>query len=113
MPNFEPESKRISFKLSTQERDLIVNKSIAVYPAIIEQLRFGVHEGKHMTFALHPEDFEDLVDGLASEANHATSRKIRRQFARLCDRLEEVLGEMRDGYGFLSTFVLFRFFHTL
>ena len=60
----------------------------------------GVVEGKRLSFTFQLHELVDLVDALASEAGHASTRYLRRRFSRIYDelarRLDAVLASPRD-----------------
>ena len=83
----------ITFQLTPDERNLIVGKSLALHGRLVARLRLGIADGKRLTYELSEDDFDDLLDALASDANHAADRRIRRRFSRLYDRLSRALRE--------------------
>jgi len=87
------ESLDVTFVLKPEEQRLILTEAIAIDDEILGKLRVGIREKQGIRFTLPENDFEDLLDGLASEANHATPQRVRRQFERLYDRLNVPLTE--------------------
>jgi hypothetical protein len=87
MAHSETPPRPITFQLTPDERNLIVRKSLALDGSLVARLRLGIADGKRLTYELAEEDFNDLLDALASDANHAADRRIRRRFSRLYDRL--------------------------
>jgi hypothetical protein len=77
----------ISFKLSVEEREQVLQHA---FPSeeLQRKLRLGVREGKSLAFDLTYEHLEELAECLANAAEDAKSRKLRRAFDRLCDRVE-------------------------
>ena len=78
----------VTFTLSRDERDLIVKHATAIHNDVLALLRFGVLKGKRLSYTFSPEDYDDLLEGLASEANDAKPRSRRRLFQRIFERLE-------------------------
>lgn len=76
--------------LSIEDRDLILRYAVPS-DKLEATLRLGLREGKLLTFDFDWYDAEDLAECLVAEANHAKSRKLRRQFERLSDRIEDTL----------------------
>ena len=90
----------ITFRLTAESRDLIVDHAVAVNSALLKKFRLGVVEGKTLIFTFSLHEFMDLVDALASEAGHASTRHLRRRFSRIYDglaaRLNAFLESNRD-----------------
>jgi len=82
----------IQIKLSQDDRDLLLKQAI-VPDHIADKLRFGVREGKFLVYNLGRPEAEDLADCIAAAEVHAVNRKLRRQFARLSDRIEDTLAK--------------------
>lgn len=80
----------ILFKLSVEEREQVLQHA---FPSeeLQRKLRLGVREGKSLAFDLTYEQLEELAECSANAAEDARSRKLRRAFDRLCDRVEEAL----------------------
>jgi len=89
---FHSDDESVTFGLTADEQSLILEKAIAVDPYLRGKLRLGVRREKHVEFTLPADEFEDLLDALASEVNHASPRQVRRQFSRLYDRLNRLAG---------------------
>ncbi|HUW59964.1 MAG TPA: hypothetical protein VMZ06_03075 [Candidatus Bathyarchaeia archaeon] len=89
---FHSDDEIVTFGLTADEQRLILEKAIAVDPYLRGKLRLGVRREKHVEFTLPSDEFEDLLDALASEVNHASPRQVRRQFSRLYDRLNRLAG---------------------
>jgi len=96
----ESSETSVTFRLTAENRDLIVDHAVAVNDELSKKLRWGIVEGKRLTFTFLLHEFLDLVDGLASEAGHASTRYLRRRFSRIYDelarRLDAVLASPRD-----------------
>ena len=89
---FTDESEgKISFSLRSDERDLILDHATTINSTLMQRLRLGVLTGKTLVYAFSVPDLEGLLDGLASEARHASNRKLRRRFKRLYEHLVIVL----------------------
>ena len=84
------DDENVTFALTADEQRLILEKAVAVDPYLLGKLRLGVHRKTHVEFTLPADEFEDLLDALASEVNHASPRPVRRQFSRLYDRLNRL-----------------------
>lgn len=80
----------MKIKLSFVDRDLILQQAF-LSPELESKLRFGLREGRLLTFCLDWDDLEDLAGCVAAEADHTKDRKLRRQFNRLSDRIEDAL----------------------
>ena len=80
----------MKINLSIEDRDLIMQHAFPS-PELEAKLRFGLREGKLLTFSLDWDDVEDLAGCVAAEANHAKDRKLRRQLERLSDHIEDAL----------------------
>lgn len=93
MTGATPPPSLITFQLSPDERDLITEQSVALDSSLVARLRFAVAAGKRLTYTLPEEDVNDLLDALASDANHAADRRTRRSFSRLYERLSRLLRE--------------------
>jgi len=93
----EPVEQPLRLTLSPRERDLILHNAVAVDRGILKKLRFGLRKGNRLAFDLSIEEFGDLVDALASKARHASSRFLRRRFARLHNRLSDVFNRCLTG----------------
>jgi len=93
----QPVEQPLWLTLSPQERDLILHNAVAVDRGILKKLRFGLRKGKRIAFDLSIEEFGGLVDALALKARHAPRRLLRRQFARLHNRLSGVFERCLTG----------------
>jgi hypothetical protein len=81
-PMFDESSEpSITCRLTAENRDLIVNHAVAVNDELTKKLRMGVVEGKRLGFTFQLHELVDLVDALASEAGHASTRYLRRRFS--------------------------------
>lgn len=81
---------KLKIRLSIEERDLVLQHAFPS-AALESKLRFGLRDGKFLTFTLDWDDAEGLAGCVAAEANHAKDRKLRRRFERLSDRIEDTL----------------------
>lgn len=93
MTDATPPPSLITFQLSPDERDLIIRQSLALDSSLVARLRFALAAGTRLTYTLPEEDVNDLLDALASDANHAADRRTRRSFSRLYERLSRLLRE--------------------
>lgn len=83
----------VEFELQPGERDLILKHAFP-HEEIVRRLKMGIHAKTGLIYRFPPDIFEDLVDCVAAEANHATTRKLEREF----DALYEKLAALSDDH---------------
>jgi DNA-binding MarR family transcriptional regulator len=86
---------RLPVKLSTRERDLVVERAF-LDPAIEAQLRRPVATGSTILVHLYLDDIDDLLGYVSAEANHCDDRKVRRVLEAVRDRLAGMLQQFTD-----------------
>jgi phage major head subunit gpT-like protein len=87
--------KRIEIKLTSKERDLIVNKTFAGSD-LIEPLERAQIEDDLVTVYYSPQDLEGLLGFIAAEANHANDEVLEAELDSLSDRLEDILADYEE-----------------
>lgn len=84
--NFMEEEKTVVIELTLQERDLIINHTLAdddlLYP-----LESAIIEGNKIKFAYTLDDLDDLLGYIAAEANHTENKKLEKQLDAVYDKL--------------------------
>jgi len=92
--------KSLTFQLSPEDRNLIVEHAKKIDPDLSRRLRLGVVEGKQLTFTCPIGEFVNLADAIAAEAKHATKRQLRRRFSAIHEdflhRMEAFLASIHD-----------------
>ena len=86
--DFRP--KYIPITLTLRERQVLVDDSIAIPADVLRLIEKGTVHGKSVTVSLTLDDLEQLVEGIAFEANHAETRKQERFFDGLYGRLNPI-----------------------
>lgn len=76
----------VEFQLLPNERDLILKHAI-LPDDVYRRLKMGIHGPSGLMYRFPIDVFEDLVDCVAAELNHAASRGLEKQFDALYDRL--------------------------
>jgi DNA-binding MarR family transcriptional regulator len=86
---------QVSFRLSTHERDLVVDLA-SLEPEIEARLRGAAVAGSKLIVDLTLDDIDDLHGCVAAEANHCDDSKVRRVLDAVCDRLSTLLDRLTD-----------------
>ncbi len=86
---------RLPVKLSTRERDLVVEMAL-LDPAIEAELCRAVPTGPTVLVNLNLDDIDDLLGCVAAEANHCDDRKVQRVLEAVGDRLAGMLEQFTD-----------------
>ena len=81
------DSSRVVVRFSREERQTLLDESIAIPPEILELIRAATPEGDSVKVFLLLDDFELLVDGIAADGSHAKGVKRQRFWDGLFDRL--------------------------
>lgn len=81
--------ERISFSLSRQARDLILERTF-IDPALEKRLRLALASGSKLVTTLTLNDVEELAGSVAAEANHCDDPKIERALDAVYDRLAKL-----------------------
>jgi len=89
--NSHPDGVQIVF--THQERRKLLDDSIAVPLEILSRIEAAPSENDTVRVWLSLDELEDLVSGLAADADHAQSRRREQFFDDLYDRLSAVLDE--------------------
>lgn len=85
--------EKVPLELNDQERDLIRWHTFAD-GTLTDRLRVVPELGKRPVYYFTLDDLDELAGFVASEANHAKSRKAQKEWLQLCDRIEAAL----EGY---------------
>ncbi len=86
---------RLSCRLTTRQRDLIVER--AMLDSDIEGRLLGATvTNSKVTVDLTLDDIDDLLGCVAAEANHCDDGKVRRVLDSVCDHLSRVLDQFTD-----------------
>src|SRR5712692_3313084 len=86
---------RLAIRLSTRERDLVVERAF-LDPEIEAELRQAMPTGSKLVVNLNLDDLDDLLGCVAAEANHCDDGKVRRALDAVCDRLSNLLDQYTD-----------------
>src|SRR6266849_4596012 len=86
---------RLAIRLSTRERDLVVERAF-LDPEIEAELRQAMPTGSKLVVNLTLDDIDDLLGCVAAEANHCDDGKVRRVLDPVCDHLSRVLDQFKD-----------------
>jgi repressor LexA len=92
--NIEP-GRRLPVKLSTRERDLVVERAL-LDPEIEAELRQAVPIGSKLLVNLNLDDIDDLLGCVSAEANHCDDGKVQRVLDALGNRLAALLEQFTD-----------------
>ena len=87
--------QRVAFRLTRQERDLIVERT-SVDAEIEERLRNARSSGTDLIVDLTLDDVDDLAGHVAAEANHCSEARVRRVLDALYDRLANLEDTLAD-----------------
>ncbi len=87
------QEQKIPLKLTAQERELIINKTLAG-PDLTERLKLVLKSESVFAFTL--DELDELVGYIAVEANHTKSKKIQKELDRLYDRIQYILDTHTD-----------------
>lgn len=90
MPMLPSGGDRIEISLSTEERTLILEKSVLLGDDLRSKLVFGLQRGERLTYRLAPDDLYRLLRGIAADAEIATDRKARRAFEGILERFSDM-----------------------
>jgi hypothetical protein len=82
--------KRMKVDLTTEERDLIVDKTFAG-PPLTDPLEKKLVHGDMITVYYSPQDLEELLGFIAAEANHTKNKTLEVDLDCLYDKLEDIL----------------------
>jgi hypothetical protein len=87
------QEQKIPLKLTAQERELIINKTLTG-PDLTERLKLVLN--RESVFAFTLDELDELVGYIAAEANHTKSKKIQKELDRLYDRIQYILDTHTD-----------------
>ena len=87
--------QRVAFKLTRQERDLIVARTF-VDVEIEGRLRNARPSGSDLIVDLTLDDVDDLAGHVAAEANHCSEARVRRALDAVYDRLANIEDTFTD-----------------
>lgn len=92
MKKHRSENAKISVTVSQSDHKYILDHTL------IEEDAFGLGrvKGDKITFNLSSEEIEYILDSIASEANHAKSKKVEKELDRLFDLLESYVEDCPD-----------------
>ncbi len=80
---------RINIRLTTEERNLILDKTFAG-DDLTERLRAAKVEGNHVKVVYTLDEIDDLAGFIAAEANHAEDRKLSSMLEALYDKISDI-----------------------
>lgn len=87
--------QRVAFRLTAQERDLIVERTLL--DAEIEgRLRNARWSGSDLIVDLTLDDVDDLAGHVAAEANHSSEARVRRVLDAVYERLANIEDTFTD-----------------
>lgn len=86
---------RLPVKLSTRERDLVIERTF-LDPEIEAELRRAVPVGSKLVVNLNLDDIDDLQGCVSAEANHCDDDRVQRVLDAVGDRLAAVLVRVTD-----------------
>lgn len=86
---------RLPVRLSTRERDLVVERAF-LDPAIEAELRRPVPTGSKVLVNLNLDDIDDLLGCVSAEANHCDDPKVQHVLDAVGDRLAAMLEQFTD-----------------
>ncbi len=87
--------QRVAFRLTRQERDLIVERTF-VDAEIEGRLRNAKPSGSDLIVDLTLDDVDDLAGHVAAEANHCSEARVRRALDAVNDRLANLEDTFTD-----------------
>jgi len=90
-----PPGGKIPLRLSTRERELILEHTFADDELTVPLLTAPT-SNKAAVYAFTLDDLEELVGYVAAEANHAKDKKLRKELEQLFARMETVLESYTD-----------------
>jgi repressor LexA len=86
---------QLPVRLSTRERDLVIERAF-LDPEIEEALQQATRVGSRVVVNLNLDDLDDLLGGVAAEANHCHEGRVQRILDAVCDRLSALLDQFTD-----------------
>jgi len=84
----------VPLELNERERELIQNTF--ANDDLTVRLRVVPEPGERPVFRFTLDDLDDLAGFVASEANHARNKKLKKEWDHLCERIETVLEDFTD-----------------
>jgi hypothetical protein len=84
--NVMKEENTVVIELTLQERDLIIDHTLA-NDDLLNPLESAIVEGNKMKFVYTLDDLDDLLGYIAAEANHTENKKLEKQLDALYDKL--------------------------
>ena len=84
----------IAFRLTQEERDLILRHARTLDATLESRLLFGRKEGALIAFDPSTPEFIDLLNALKHGADTARERTVRRSMGRLHDKLSQILDKL-------------------
>jgi len=82
--------EKIKFRISSDERDLILDQILIMDDEIIEPVKICEISGDHFVVEYSIEDLENLLECVAAEANHAENRKMELKLDALYEKLNDI-----------------------
>lgn len=79
----------IEFELQPDQRDFILRHA-SLSEQLKRRLSMGIHGASGLLYRLSPEEFDQLVDTVAAEANHAKTQKLEAKFDAIYGQLAAV-----------------------
>ena len=86
---------QLAVRLSTRERDLVVEKAF-LDPEVETALLRATPVGSRLVVSLDLDDIDDLLGCVAAEANHCGDGKVRGVLDAVCNRLSALLDRFTD-----------------
>lgn len=86
-------NETVPLELSERERALILTECFAD-ESLTNRLRVVPKKGQRPVFRFTLDDMDELAGCVAFEANHAKNKKLQKEWAQLCERIQAIL----DGY---------------
>jgi hypothetical protein len=86
----------ITFTMSKEESDLVLEHVPDLEEATRARLRFGLAEGHRLRYTLSEEQFDILLDCIDDAASLSDKRKVRRMLGNILEKLEAYLAEPDD-----------------
>ncbi len=86
--------EKVPLELNERERELIQNTFAD--DDLTGRLRVVPKTGERPIFRFTLDDLDELAGFVASEANHATNKKLKKEWDDLCERIEAVMEDYTD-----------------
>ena len=87
---------KIMVILSRKEWDALLNDSYAIDGESLDLLKKAKSDGDQARLFMSPEELDFLLDGIAAEANHASSKAKQRMWDGLYNRLGALLDDVNE-----------------